>query len=96
MQKKLPDGFLVVHQCLIEFSLLLQNGGQIGMSRCKLGKHFQSLQIQGCGLFNEALFPLDVGQIVQRVCMVGTQPSTEQRVKNRAISYTLLKKHIHT
>ena len=64
------------------------------MSRCKLGKHFQSLQIQGCGLFNEALFPLDVGQIVQRVCMVGTQPSSEQRVKNWAISYTLLKKHI--
>ena len=72
--QKLPDSFLVVHQCFIEFSLLLQNGGQIGMSRCKLRKHFQSFQIQGGGLFNEALFPLDVGQVIKGIRMVGTQP----------------------
>lgn len=34
-----PDGLFVVHEGLLEFALLLQDTGQVGMSRCKLWKH---------------------------------------------------------
>lgn len=34
-----PDGLLVMHQCLLEFSLLLQYTGQVRVSCCKLREH---------------------------------------------------------
>ena len=50
------------------------------MSRCELRKHFQGFQIQGCGLFNKALFPLDIGQVIKGVSMVWTQPRQQKRM----------------
>lgn len=34
-----PDGLFVVHEGLLEFALLLQDTGQVGMSCCKLWEH---------------------------------------------------------
>lgn len=34
-----PNGLLVVHESLLEFSLLLQDTSQVRMSRCKLWKY---------------------------------------------------------
>lgn len=39
-----PDSFLVVHEGLLEFSLLLQNTGQVGVSRSKLWEHLDTLK----------------------------------------------------
>ena len=43
------------------------------MSRSKLGKHFQCLQVKSCGFFYVSLLSLDVSQVVQRVSMGGTE-----------------------
>ena len=31
-----PNGMLVVHECLLELALHLQDAGQVRVSRCKL------------------------------------------------------------
>ena len=42
-QKFEPDGFFVVHEGLVQFALLLQYGGQIGMGGGEIGEHIQRL-----------------------------------------------------
>ncbi len=59
-----PDGLFVMHEGLVQLSLLLQNGCQVGVRGGKLGKHLQGLEIQSGGLFDVALFSLDVCQVV--------------------------------
>lgn len=48
-----------------DFTLLLQHRGQVAMSRGKLREHLQSFEIEECGVFNEALFSFDIGQVVE-------------------------------
>lgn len=62
-----------MHKGLVKFALLLQNGGQIRMGGGKLGENFQSFQVECRRLFNESLFPLDVGQVIERIRVIGTQ-----------------------
>ena len=55
------DSFLVMHECLVKFALLLEDGCQVTVSRCELREYFESLQIQTGGFFYEALLALYVG-----------------------------------
>lgn len=55
------DGLFVVHESLVEFALLLQNGGEVAVSRCEFGEHLQGLQVEPGRLLDVALLPFDVG-----------------------------------
>lgn len=41
-----PDGFLVVHEGLLEFALLLQDTGQVRVSCCKFWEHLMKNKSQ--------------------------------------------------
>ena len=43
------------------------------MSRSKLGKHFQSLQVKSCCFFNKSLLSLDICQVVKRIRVCGAE-----------------------
>lgn len=72
--RHLPDGFFVMHKGFIKFALLLEDRCQIWMCCCKLWENLQGLEIETSCFFNVALLPLDVGKIVERICMCRTQP----------------------
>lgn len=44
------------------------------MSSSELGEDLEGFQVQAGGFLDKALFPLDVGEVVERICVGGTQP----------------------
>ncbi len=56
-----------MRQCFVELSLLLQDGRQVGMGGGELREDFEGFQVEAGRVLDVALFPLDVGQVVQRI-----------------------------
>ena len=62
-----------MHEGLVEFALLLQDGRQIRVGGGEFGEDVERLQIEARRFLDEALLALYVGQIVERVGVCGTQ-----------------------
>lgn len=77
----LPYGLFVVCEGLIEFSLLLQDGCEVGVGGRELREDLQGLEVEPRRILDVALLALDVGQVVQGI-RVGRGESEKNNDKN--------------
>ena len=72
----------------VQFSLLLQDGRQVGVGGRELGKHLQRLEVEPRRVLDVALLPFDVGQVVQGVRVRRREPSKKSAlVRNLFLSF---------
>ena len=71
-----------MRESFIELSLLLQYGCQVGVGGCELREDLQGLEVEPCRVLDVALFPFDVGQVVQGVGVRrGESGNKRQKIK---------------